>query len=62
MLKSQDESELQALSEEAQSVNLPCTLISDAGRTEVAPGSITVLAIFGPVDRVDSVTKKLRLL
>jgi peptidyl-tRNA hydrolase len=42
---------------------LPSAGIRDAGRTEVAAGSYTVLAVGpGPVDAVDGVTGRLRLL
>lgn len=36
--------------------------VADAGRTEVAPGSITVLAIGGVSELVDQVSGKLRTL
>ena len=36
--------------------------VSDAGRTEVLPGSVTVLGIAGPAETVDRVTGSLRLL
>ena len=42
---------------------LPTHVVRDAGRTEVAPGSLTVLAVGpGPVALIDSVTGSLRLL
>ncbi len=46
----------------AEDIELPACLIHDAGRTEVAPGSITALAI-GPADEslIDSITKDLKL-
>jgi len=44
------------------SPHLMVTLIQDAGRTEVEPGSRTVLGIFGPVSMVDLVTGSLNLL
>jgi peptidyl-tRNA hydrolase len=34
---------------------------ADAGRTEVAPGSETVMAVFGAVSAVDRVTGHLHL-
>ena len=34
--------------------------VADAGRTEVAPGSVTVLAIGGVSELVDQVSGKLR--
>jgi len=42
---------------------LPTHVVRDAGRTEVAAGSVTVLAVGpGPVALIDTVTGKLRLL
>ncbi len=47
----------------ARASGLPTALIVDAGRTQVAPGSATVLAIGpGEVARIDRVTGDLKLL
>ena len=54
--------QLEQLKERADALNLPNEIIRDAGRTEVEPGSKTVLAIFGSVSEVDKVTSHLRLL
>lgn len=43
----------------ARKAGLPCYLVADAGRTEIAPGSITALAI-GPGE-IDSITGNLPL-
>uniref|UniRef100_A0A8C5R7G1 peptidyl-tRNA hydrolase n=1 Tax=Leptobrachium leishanense TaxID=445787 RepID=A0A8C5R7G1_9ANUR len=51
--------ELQAL---AISMNLPTYMVQDAGRTQIATGSYTVLAIMGEEDCVNLVTGKLKLL
>ncbi|XP_053325370.1 probable peptidyl-tRNA hydrolase 2 [Spea bombifrons] len=51
--------ELQAL---AMSMNLPTYLVQDAGRTQIAAGSYTVLSIMGEEERVNKVTGKLKLL
>lgn len=47
----------------ASANGLPCCVIRDAGRTQVEPGSLTVLAV-GPAlaSEVDSVTGGLKLL
>lgn len=51
------------LSAAARLAGLPTYIVQDAGRTQVAPGSRTVLAI-GPAPRsaIDQVTGHLRLL
>lgn len=47
----------------AARAGLPHCLVADAGRTEVAPGTETVLAVGpGEVSRVDAITGQLRLL
>ncbi|KAM8930174.1 putative peptidyl-tRNA hydrolase 2 isoform 2-T2 [Pelodytes ibericus] len=51
--------ELQAL---ALSMNLPTYLVQDAGRTQIAAGSYTVLSIMGEEEHVNKVTGKLKLL
>lgn len=56
------EEELVQLRSAAMRGSLPTYLVADAGRTQIASGSITVLSIFGPADRVDEVTGKLKLL
>jgi len=51
------------LAKKAATVGLPSFAVRDAGRTQVAAGSLTVLAI-GPAGRsaIDNVTGHLRLL
>eukprot|EP00455_Lapot_gusevi_P031116 TRINITY_DN3361_c0_g1_i1.p1 TRINITY_DN3361_c0_g1~~TRINITY_DN3361_c0_g1_i1.p1 ORF type:complete len:114 (+),score=15.86 TRINITY_DN3361_c0_g1_i1:163-504(+) len=59
----QDEDEMLELKQSAEKIGLPTYIVRDAGHTQVAPGSKTVLAIGpGPVSLVDSVTKHLKLL
>ncbi|XP_074276489.1 uncharacterized protein LOC141600205 [Silene latifolia] len=55
--------EMTKLEQEAETIGLPTFVVADAGRTQVAAGSKTVLAI-GPGRKtfVDSVTGKQRLL
>ena len=55
--------ELKKYCDLAKEAGLPVMEIQDAGRTEVAPGTITVAAIGpGKIELIDSVTGKLRLL
>ncbi|MDP2436397.1 MAG: aminoacyl-tRNA hydrolase [archaeon] len=61
-LKVTSEEELRALQAAAKAQGLPCYLVTDAGRTQIAAGSRTVLGI-GPAPKslVDRVTGDLRL-
>ncbi|TRM61414.1 peptidyl-tRNA hydrolase [Schizophyllum amplum] len=61
-LRCSDEEELLTLQAQAQSLNLCARSIMDAGRTQIAAGSRTVLGIIGPARLVNQVTGKLRLL
>ncbi|PIL29592.1 hypothetical protein GSI_08228 [Ganoderma sinense ZZ0214-1] len=62
-LKAGSEDELLELEAIAKSLNLAARSILDAGRTQIAAGSRTVLGIGpGPVELVNKVTAKLRLL
>jgi len=63
VVKCQDEMELIALQHHAKSLGVISTIIQDAGRTQIAPGSRTVLSI-GPAkeDLVNKVTGHLKLL
>ncbi|KAL0245171.1 hypothetical protein GEMRC1_009251 [Eukaryota sp. GEM-RC1] len=57
------EEELLALKEKAKALDLPTYTVVDAGRTQIAPNSVTVLGIGpGPVSVIDSVTQHLKLL
>lgn len=55
--------ELEAIERDARAANLPTTTITDAGRTQLEPGTTTVLAV-GPAEgsRLDPVTGHLSLL
>ncbi|KAJ3206427.1 Peptidyl-tRNA hydrolase protein 2, mitochondrial [Dinochytrium kinnereticum] len=61
-LKCPSEDELIKLQQKAQSLGIVAKVIRDAGRTQIAPGSKTVLAVGpAPKDRVDEVTGHLKL-
>lgn len=56
-------SELKQLHAAAKERGLPCVVVQDAGRTQVAAGSETVLGVGpAPRSRVDQVTGRLQLL
>ena len=56
------EDELLTLQAQAMSLGLCARIIQDAGRTQIAAGSTTVLGILGPKLVVDEVTGQLKLL
>ncbi|KAI4379794.1 hypothetical protein MLD38_006045 [Melastoma candidum] len=58
-----NQQEMIKLMEAAENLGLPTFVVADAGRTQVAAGSRTVLAVGpGPKELVDLVTGRLRLL
>ena len=61
-LKCESEDDLMVLLTKARSLGLVSAVIADAGRTQIAPGSKTVLAV-GPAPgaMVDQVTGSLKL-
>ncbi|OQD73155.1 hypothetical protein PENDEC_c016G01951 [Penicillium decumbens] len=61
-LQTKSEDELLLLQAQAMSLGLCARVIQDAGRTQIASGSRTVLGILGPKSVVDSVTGHLKLL
>jgi len=61
-LQCENEEELLVLQAQAQSLNLCARSIQDAGRTQIAAGSRTVLGITGPARLINQITGKLRLL
>uniref|UniRef100_A0A6A7G158 peptidyl-tRNA hydrolase n=1 Tax=Hirondellea gigas TaxID=1518452 RepID=A0A6A7G158_9CRUS len=63
VVRIENESSLLALASEARKAGLTVSLIQDAGRTQVAPGSRTVLGVGpGPSNTVDQVTGHLKLM
>ncbi|XP_027759117.1 peptidyl-tRNA hydrolase 2, mitochondrial [Empidonax traillii] len=62
VLKAPDEEALAQLLAEAKRLGLTVSLIQDAGLTQIAPGSRTVLGIGpGPADVIDEVSGHLKL-
>jgi len=58
----ESEEELLELYGKARKAKLPCSLISDAGLTELEPGTKTAAAIGpAPEEEVDKITRHLRL-
>lgn len=61
-LQIKSEDELLLLQAQAMSLGLCARVIQDAGRTQIASGSRTVLGILGPKSVIDGVTGHLKLL
>ncbi|XP_077401948.1 peptidyl-tRNA hydrolase 2, mitochondrial isoform X2 [Vanacampus margaritifer] len=62
VVKAPDEETLIQLMGLAKEMRLPVSLIQDAGRTQIAPGSRTVLAIGpGPAELIDNISGDLKL-
>jgi PTH2 family peptidyl-tRNA hydrolase len=63
VVKVKGEKELLEIYRLAKKQKLPCELVSDAGRTQVEPGTTTAVGI-GPADekKIDEITGKLKLL
>lgn len=62
VVKIDGEEDMLVLQERAKSLNIPTHITIDAGRTQIAPNSRTVMAILGPIEMVDDVTGGLKLL
>ncbi len=62
VLRGKNTVHLMELKRKANLNGLPCLLVQDAGRTQVDPGSLTVLGVFGKCKMVDTVTGDLKLL
>ncbi|KAF6020732.1 PTRH2 [Bugula neritina] len=61
--KVENEETLVQLAKHAHELGLPSQIIRDAGRTQIAPGSLTALAVGpGPINLVNEVTGSLKLL
>jgi len=62
VLKVENEQELISYFQKAKDMDLACSLITDAGKTVIAPGTKTAVAI-GPDDteKIDSLTGSLKL-
>jgi len=62
VLRTDDEESLLQLASDAKAAGLVVSVVRDAGRTQVAPGSKTVLGVGpGPKELVDKVTGHLKL-
>jgi len=61
-LRLDDEQQMMELEQRAAGLGLPTHIVMDAGKTQIARGSRTVLAIAGKKAAVDSVTGHLKLL
>jgi PTH2 family peptidyl-tRNA hydrolase len=63
VLKVNSEKELLEIFRDVNIDGLPCSLIRDAGKTQIEPGSLTAVGI-GPEkeDKISKVTKNLKLL
>ncbi|XP_014668426.1 PREDICTED: peptidyl-tRNA hydrolase 2, mitochondrial-like [Priapulus caudatus] len=63
VVKVEDEEQMYDLAKHAKSLGLITSMIADAGRTQIAAGSKTVIGIGpGPKDIVDKVTGHLKLM
>ena len=63
VLKANDETELKRLFEAFKYKGVPCALVSDAGLTQLPPGTVTALGV-GPwtKEEIDKFTSALKLL
>ncbi|XP_076954234.1 uncharacterized protein LOC143628559 [Bidens hawaiensis] len=62
VVKTESEDDMLELQQRAKSLGIPTHIVIDAGRTQIAPNSRTVMAVLGPADMVDDVTGGLKLL
>uniref|UniRef100_A0A914WYT4 peptidyl-tRNA hydrolase n=1 Tax=Plectus sambesii TaxID=2011161 RepID=A0A914WYT4_9BILA len=61
VVKADSDDQLIQLQHSARELGIPSYLVRDAGRTQIAAGSITVLSVFGPAAEVDKITGQLKL-
>lgn len=61
-VKCPTQQELEEIAAVALSLDIPVYLVEDAGRTQIAAGSRTVLALFGPASIFEGVTSHLKLM
>lgn len=61
-LKCPTEEEMEDIAARAYSLDVPLYLVEDAGRTQIAAGSRTVLGLFGPVSMFEGLTEHLKLM
>lgn len=62
-IKIPDETHLIQLADEARKLGVPAGVIQDAGRTQVAPGSRTVIGLGpAPIALIDQMTRQYKLL
>ncbi|MCX8196003.1 MAG: peptidyl-tRNA hydrolase Pth2 [Acidilobaceae archaeon] len=62
VLRADSEGEMLKLYEEAERAGLPASLVRDAGRTQLPPGTLTAIAIGpAPEEKVDKLTGHLKL-
>lgn len=62
VVKGENTQALMDLESQAMSKGIPTFLVTDAGMTQVTPGSVTVLALFGERSVLNSITGHLKLL
>lgn len=62
VLRGESAKELLELKRKAYELKVVNIVVHDAGHTQVEPGSLTVLALFGRIEAVNQITGKLKLL
>lgn len=62
VLKAETVDHLLDMKRKAYELKVANIVVHDAGRTQVEPGSLTVLALFGRLEAVDQITGQLKLL